>query len=562
VIKKRHTPIAPHLKAWSFIDGILAQRIFQRIIFALSIVLCFASSCFVAYHGALLHGTYNNDQLIDSYMFASYDEFREASFPAPHTMLLKWPIFVIGSLFGNSSFALSMITIVLCGVTALGFSYILFRVCRRDVVKASICICLFSCIQLLIPYESSPGSLVPVNMGMITNRNIEYVIYIMFLYLMLGVSKLTSWRALVAFCLFTLLAASDRLFALIAIVSLILGIGLKIVFFHKHPMRSFIVPTVTILGGLVAAQLLLGLLNALGIVHIPNSTSSTPFALISSVRDLLFSFWWGIRASLANLGYVPRFAFDVNTLVGFINISIIATLLLTTITTYLRYATRHSPQFKTGYWLILGSVASLLLYSLSSHPFRDSLRYMGLVTFALFFGFAVYLQQQRDTPHLRRILLGLTTFMIAISPLYFIASFYNFRKDFSAEQYTMESRISAISTAVVQNNVQQLVGEYWLLSPVKQRLGGNLAIAPTAEKCLLRNLYLTSYVWYKPRPDTKKSAVILSRKPGYDGIYNNGCTDQILTEQLQGRPDMVVELSSNKNDVLWIYHRDVGHLVR
>ena len=40
----------------------------------------------------------NADQLVDSYLFSSQDTFAGAHFPATHSFLLKWPLFLVGAL--------------------------------------------------------------------------------------------------------------------------------------------------------------------------------------------------------------------------------------------------------------------------------------------------------------------------------------------------------------------------------------------------------------------------------------------------------------------------------
>jgi hypothetical protein len=134
---------------------------FARAFVVISLTVLALTTVFWTVLSARLH-QFNSDQLVDAYLFESWQTFNSAVFPGAHTFLLKWPIFALMQLFGHGPevFMAATIAIVLATIAAL--VYILYRIDRRPYVFGLLCLALAS-ILLLIPTQPYPGALLPVN---------------------------------------------------------------------------------------------------------------------------------------------------------------------------------------------------------------------------------------------------------------------------------------------------------------------------------------------------------------------------------------------------------------
>lgn len=153
----------------------------------------------------------NADQLINPVLLNGGAAFGDADFPAQHTFLLKWPLFLIISLAGLSSGAYFAVSALVVMVTVAALAYILFRIERRPIVLGTLLLSLASCL-LLVPAQPYAGALLPVNLAMLTTRNVEYVVFVIALYILFKQTAIRSWSFLFAVVLLILLAASDKLF--------------------------------------------------------------------------------------------------------------------------------------------------------------------------------------------------------------------------------------------------------------------------------------------------------------------------------------------------------------
>ncbi len=170
-------------KSSTVADTVHERPLYGWIFASICLVILLGTTFFWAGLGARIHAS-NADQLIDAYLFESKTTFQQASFPAPHTFLMKWPLFLLIKLLGFSERTFMIFTVGMVGVTVGFLAWLLYRIERRPVIFGMLCLGL-ACVLLAVPAQPYPGGILPVNMAMITTRNLEYVLYIGSLLLLL-----------------------------------------------------------------------------------------------------------------------------------------------------------------------------------------------------------------------------------------------------------------------------------------------------------------------------------------------------------------------------------------
>ena len=179
-----------------------------------------ASTVYWALLGARSNAA-NSDQLVDSYLFENWKTFQGAQFPAAHTFFLKWPLFALSAALGNTPNVLVILTVAVVLATVLALAWVLWRIIRKPIPWALLILSL-ALTLLLVPIQPSPSTLLPLNMAMLTTRNLEYVVYVVGLMLAIRVVRPMSRRGLVLVALWGVLFLSDRLFVPLAFGSLAL----------------------------------------------------------------------------------------------------------------------------------------------------------------------------------------------------------------------------------------------------------------------------------------------------------------------------------------------------
>src|SRR5882762_7030559 len=180
----KRTPKKPASKAARFAKA-----------YALFAVLgLFATTLFWAILGARLQQG-NADQPANVYLFENAHTFHEALLPGQHSFLIKWPLFLLVRVFGSSQAAFSIFTVATVLLTVALLAFIIYRIERRPLVFSTIFLALAS-VLLLVPTMPYAGGLLPVNMAMLTTRNLEYLFYIAGLALLVWAPRIKSWKFL------------------------------------------------------------------------------------------------------------------------------------------------------------------------------------------------------------------------------------------------------------------------------------------------------------------------------------------------------------------------------
>ena len=206
-------------------------------------------------------------------------------FPTQHTFLLKWPLFFIVQLAHGSPTAFISATIAVSLVTVGVFAWILSRIEKRPQVLALLFLAL-STVLLLVPIEPKPGSLLPVGMGMLTTRNIEYILLIGsigLLFRQTGKQLLTP-NTILAALLLALLFVSDQLF-----IGLLFGGGglllIGSIIFRKSDLRQKVV-TILLVGiaAVIVCIVTVLMMRLLGMLESPTSAVG-PYGVGLSPKD-------------------------------------------------------------------------------------------------------------------------------------------------------------------------------------------------------------------------------------------------------------------------------------
>src|SRR5665811_1863172 len=206
----------------SHLRKIVRKPKFARVYVFVSLVILLATTLLWAILGAKLQQG-NADQLVNVYLFGHSATFHGALLPGQHTFLFKWPLFLLVKLFGSSAIAFLVFTVGTVLVTVAALAAIIYKIERRPLVFGTLCLALAS-VLLLVPAQPYAGAILPVNMAMLTTRNLEYVLYIASLVLLIRSPRPKSRGFWLATAGLALLIASDKLFLTISLGGALLAL--------------------------------------------------------------------------------------------------------------------------------------------------------------------------------------------------------------------------------------------------------------------------------------------------------------------------------------------------
>lgn len=496
-------------------------------IFALvSVGVLFVTTVFWSLLSALLHQA-NADQLIDAYLFESPNTFSEALFPGAHTFLIKWPIFALMQLFGQQSTGFVITTILMVVATIAVLVYILHKIEPRPLVFGVLCLSLAS-VLLLIPAQPYPGALLPANLAMTTTRNLEYALFIWCIYMLTKVRAVKSKLFWGLTGLLTLVIASDKLFAVLAIGSaLIVLAGYVGVLRRRYDLA---LAGRWLLMGVLAfglANLLLLAITRLGLTNVIDEASASPFALITSLKQLSEGLFFAASAVLTNFGANPvHYVVIVRDMPG----ELLRSLLSPTILAYVfNFAvliaglwavanvvwTRTADAATRLTVILTGSfIASVAVFVLTDHYYPVDARYIAIGLFTLFVALATYLRgRQFRTGYI----MAVVAVLMLVLPLGMLRAW----QEFSAGEKVMAVKNTITRAAAAnldKNGITRLLGGYWDVTPVKAQAFRPVTIAPV-DNCVQPRRVLNSLAWFQ-LPDSTPSAYMATRDPGkntYDG---------------------------------------------
>jgi len=473
--------------------------------------------------GARLQGR-NADQLSDPYLFSTLKTLHGASFPSTHTFLLKWPIFWLINLFGVDRHNLVFATVGVVMVTVATLVLVLYKIERRPLVFGTVCLGL-SLALLLIPAQPYAGGFLPVNMAMLTTRNIEYAVYLVSLLMFARATRMRDRNFIVGVLLLAVLIASDKLFMSLslggALIALVVYAALRAWNLVTFALRWFIG------GGIatVSALCLLASISALHITNFANAGETSPYALVTTAHGAVLGFLYGVLGLFTNAGANP--AFD-NQIVRELPSDLLHHLVSFSGPAYivaafgLLYAgmlawrmawsmpkmkPRTAPPIATllALALIWSTVAAFGVFVATQHDYQVDARYLTISLFALAVTVAVELRKHRwNHPEVFLVIAAgmLVAIVLAVGTSVHVSNMQ------TSGLKNVINRNHVIADALRRHGVDVLVGSYWRVLPVKLVMGGNITTTPLAS-CTQPVSTLTSTAW-EPNLRSRSFAYLLT----------------------------------------------------
>ena len=520
---------------------------------------------------------FNADQLIDSYLFQNAKTFHDASFPGAHTFLLKWPLFAFMQLLGHSDFSFVFVTVLLVLLTVGTLVWLLHKLERRPVVFGTLCLALAS-ILLLVPAQPAPGDLLPVNLAMITTRNIEYIVYLLSIYLLVKAPRIRSRYFWASAAVAAVLMASDKLFVALYVGGALLAAILYLLVDFKESRPKITAIRRWFLSGFTAyilATLLLKAIAVSGLTHIVSVGSTSPYAAVNSVKHLIEAIIFGIGAAFTNFGANPAHAEVVVRSIphalaqSFTHPSIIAYLVNfvifgTTLAMSVKIMRRNlllkdTLDVATRFVLILlwSTIAAFVVFVATNHYYPVDARYVTIELFALMSAAALYLRSRK----VRLEHSVVVALLIVLSlPFGVWGAWHEYTQSRSALSARNELSHD-IANQLPKYNVGTLIGDYWYVTPVKTVAKSALTIVPMSG-CTTPQVSLSSTAWLQA-PKHQTVAYLLVRDAG-KSTYG-GCTAAQIVAYL-GAPTTQVTVTGSVNEpgdaLLWIYSDGIKSVLR
>lgn len=538
------------------VKKIVSQPGFAKKYAILSLVILGATTILWAFLGAKLQQG-NADQLVNSLLFERLSTFREALLPGQHSFLIKWPLFFLIKLLGYSAITFITVTVATALATVAFLVVLLYRIERRPLIFGTLCLALAS-VLLLIPAQPYTGVMLPVNMAMLTTRNLEYVLYIASLVLLVRSPRIKSWGFWLAIVFLTLLIASDKLF-------LTLSLGGALLAFVVYALRQrqglvnlsakwLTLSVVSILG----AFGLLWLLNAVGVTHIANQPAVGPFGLVHNERSLALGFIYGFLGLMtnfgANLAYdssvlknIPGqiythllgtggIAFMLNGIIFVVGVVIVYRLIVSSLAGGKPQKANLDNATKLSILLIWTTLAAFIVFAASNHYYAADARYLTIALFAVFISAAVFSRHRYWHPE-KTVLVGL---IITIGILFGLtAALHSYNTDKAALAEVNRRNIS-ISQALAQHPVSVLAGDYWRVTPTRLIAGNRFNVMPLTG-CTRAQDILSSKSW-QPDLNDHSFAYLLSLDQSLTNYPS--CTLDLVVNSY-GRPNASILIAGS-----------------
>ncbi len=554
------------LRRWPMVVSILSLRIRRRIakltkrlisanrfgwIYSIgSFTVLVTTTVLWSYLGAQLQQS-NADQLADPLLFGSKLTFNGAQFPAQHSFLLKWPIFYLIKLAGYSSLSFIIATVATATVTIVLFAGLLYRIDRRPLVFGTVYLALASCL-LLVPAMPYPGGLLPVNMAMITTRNLEYIVYIFGLVYVARQPKFNSWRFWVAALSLALVCASDRLFLDITVGGALLAIlayGLR----QRWKLVSLSVNW--LLTGLTAAALALGALwvvDGAQMTHIVGQSNTSPYATVHSAKDLVLAVGYGASDVFTNFGANPAYdativrqippqlyhrlfslsgiSFIVNAGIMLYGLFICSRFLRAGLQIAKARTIKPSTSFRLTNLMIWTSLAAFVVFVVSDHDYAVDSRYLTICVFTVFIALTSSVSKKR----LRPTRLLISAVLVCLGIIAATPQLLHAQRSGQQALAGIDSRNQLVAQAMLTHHTSTLAGDYWRVLPTKLATNKQALITPyPLASCTTARTVLTSRAW-QPDLHGQRFAYLLSIDGNLTGFP--ACSLQQITNYY-GRPN-------------------------
>ena len=517
------------------------------------------------------------DQLVYEYLFRYSNTLKNATLPAQHSFLIKWPIFYLVNLFGTTRGSFIFFTVTTVVATIAFLVYFIHRIEKRPLVFGTICLALAS-ILLLVPTVPYPGGILPVNMAMINTRNLEYIFYIGSIALLVSSPRLKSFRFWLATLSLGLLIASDKLFLTYAI-----GAGGLALFYYALVQYWQLVSLsvrwlVSAVIATAGAAALLIIIKAAGITSFANQSGVGPYGLVGSVHNFIEGCAYAALGVFTNLGANPAasattlrgiphelftnlfsvggFAYIVNFILLITGVyfvyNVFISVKLAKQSTGKKKSQGVSNAQQISLLLIWSSVAAGALYAVSNHDYVVDARYLTIVLFAVSISAATYTRTKQWNPK-KLALVGAVTILSIICGTIYSVHLYNNDK---AALQNINNRNSTIAQILNGSHASFLVGDYWRVMPTNLNSGGNLNISPLTN-CTTPQTELSSTSW-QPDLHTTSFAYLLSLDKSLTN-YPSCSIKQVLATY--GKPNSSSVIAGNiahPKELLLLYNQGIN----
>lgn len=537
---------------------------------AFSLLVLVATSIYWAFRSANLQFS-NSDQLINPLLMQSLKTFKDASYPGQHTLLFKWPIFWLVDLVGLTKASYDFFTVIIVLLTLGLFVLLLRKINGRNEIFGTLVLAL-AAVLLLVPAQPYSGGLLPVNMAMLSTRNLEYPLFIGSLLLILKKPNLKSWSLWLGVAGFSLLIASDKLFMTLTIGgSLIALIVYGIVKQWNNVTRSINWLLASIVSAVIGS-VLLWLISALKITHIVNQASASPYSLVNSAHNFSVGVFYSISGFFTNFGANPAFdgvtirsvphliasrlfsvggpGYIVNFLVMATGLFAVWTLVKTTLKAKGKRVKNLDLTSFLALSLVFSSVVMFAVFIFSNHEYTVDSRYLTICLFTVFIALAVVSKKWQ----LKNIKMIVVVLIIGIiSGLLMSSKIFNNQ---AKALVPINDRNSQITQVLKGTSGNILIGNYWRVVPIKLSETKSLNIIPLSGCTTLSNT-LTSSNWNK-NLENHPFTYLLSLD---HGLTNYPACSINTVFSVYGRPNqsyLIAGSISNPKEKLLIYQHGIS----
>lgn len=491
-------------------EKLLKQRV-NKWYGAGAVVTLLISTSLWSWWGARLQ-LQNADQLVSPYLFESWGTFHGAQFPAAHTFLIKWPLFLLVRILGYQAANFTAITMLVSVGSVALFAYLLYRIDKRPLVWGSLYMVLASML-MLVPPQAYAGALLPVNMAMLTTRNLEYVWFLACIALISRASHIKRWQTLVAIISLGLLVASDKLFLSIIVGGAVFALGATFATRKKYRLvivRKWLLISVMAFG---VSSVILWLISSLHITHFTTIKDNSPYGLVTRPTEIIKGVLFMATGVLTNFGANPLFDITTKSTViavlrerlvtpvavpFLINAFLFAVGLVMSVRLFFRalHARKASRALLFSFYVSCSGLSTIGVFIITKHYYLVDARYLALVPFAVFVAAAVFMR--KETLRVRPVLAfgGVLLCSVILGAIFAGQTFHKGTVAMSRDA----DRNRTINEVLLTHRVGTLVGDYWRVLPIKHAASGGVSVTPL-EGCLKNRKTLSSEAW---QPSLKK----------------------------------------------------------
>ena len=435
--------------------------------------------------------SFNSDQLSAPYVFSSFNQIMTSSLTGAHTYLLKWPLFWFIKSYSYAHWTYYLTTLFCVLVTVISLAYMVIKLEKRPIYSGSILLALSS-VLLLIPAQSYPGSLLPLNMAMLTTRNIEYVLFIASIYLVFKTKKILSLPSFSSLFILILLFTSDRMFLAIGLGGSILAITILLSKKHWKVLGDLDRWFWYSFASTVTSYILIGLLTSNKIFSKLASSGDGYFSFTSNIKSIYLGLFYSITGALSNFGANPAYfnveikKFPSDLISSLFSSSLIPSLTNIAIVLFIAYSI-YKLIVKKGYIdsesinnrvllvLLFSSLSLFILFTFTNHYYAADGRNLGLLLFTGFISIANY----SKLINIKQNVLKYTILVLSISVIVGLFSFNNiYQKQFNAFSEN-NRRDSIVVNELRSQKIPYIVGSYWRVYHIQYLFGSGINPYPT-----------------------------------------------------------------------------------